>query len=202
VQVIFSDSLKPDSADLLKKIAGTRFFAQTSDGRDVEVKKVEQGDALKLTLPDAKCAVVRGVCRYGVVQRGNSVPFLLMYYPKAILGQMPQRGEAPQGSGETSDLAPFEIVPVRDKPGLFQVLSGQQPVYGVEVSVQRQSEEKSSPRQLDVDGVFSLEGPGKVPTGTYGMRVAYVDAKPGEHEGKAYKEIRQYATLVVRYPSK
>src|ERR1700731_2421058 len=67
VQVIFSDSLKPDSADLLKKIASTRFVAQTSDGRALEVKKTEDGDAFKLTILDAKCAVIRGACQYGVV---------------------------------------------------------------------------------------------------------------------------------------
>jgi uncharacterized GH25 family protein len=200
VQVIFSDSLKPDSADLLKKIASTRFLAQTSDGRALEVKKTEEGDAFKLTLPDAKCTVIRGACRYGVVKRGSSVPFLLMYYPKAILDQMPRRGEAPRHSDVTSDLTPLEIIPVRDKPGLFQVLLRQQPVYALEVTVQRQSEDKSTTRQLDIDGVFALEDAGKVPAGTYGMRVAYVDSKPGDHEGKAYKEIRHYATLVVRYP--
>jgi uncharacterized GH25 family protein len=198
VQILFSDSLKPDSADLMKKIASTQFFAQTSDGRNVEVKKNEQGD--KLALPDAKCAIIRGTCRYGVVKRDNSVPFLLMYYPKAILGQLPQRGEAPPRSDETSEMIPLEIVPVRNKPGLFQVLLRQEPVYGLEVSVQRQSEEKSTTRRMDIDGVFALEETGKLPLGMYGMRVAYVDAKPGEHEGKAYKEIRHYATLVVRYP--
>jgi hypothetical protein len=200
VQVIFSDGLKPDSADLLKKIASTRFVAQTSDGRALEVKKSEEGDALKLTLPEAKCPVIRGACRYGVIKRGNSVPFLLMYYPKAIVDQLPRRGEAPPHSNETSDLTPLEIVPVRDKAGLFQVLWREQPVYALEVTVQRQSEDKSATRQLDIDGVFALEEAGKTPTGTYGMRVAYVDSKPGEHEGKAYKEIRHYATLVVRFP--
>jgi hypothetical protein len=201
VQVIFSDSLKPDNADLLKKIASTRFFAQSRDGRALEAKKTDMGDTLKLTLPDAKCAVIRGACRYGVVKRGNSASFLLVYYPKAILDQMPRRGEAPARSDETSDLTPLEIIPVRDKAGLFQVSWRQQPVYALEVTVQRQSEDKSTTRQLDIDGVFALEEGGKAPAGTYGMRVAYVDSKPGEHEGKAYKEVRHYATLVVRYPS-
>ena len=199
--VFFSDSLKADSPNLLKKIAGTRLFTQAGDGRMADLQKTEAGNVYKVVLSDSKCSVVRGVCRYGVVQRGSSPPFLLMYYPKAILPEMPPRGE-PSHLDLASEATPLEIIPVHDKPGLFQVLWRQQPVFALEVTVERPGDDKSTTRQVDIDGMFSLEEGGKTPAGTYGMRVGYVDAAPGQHDGKAYKEVRHYATLVVRYPTR
>jgi hypothetical protein len=197
-EVIFSDSLNADSAELLKKIGETRFFAQTQDGKVAELKKKEAASTYLLALPPDGCRTIRGVCHYGVVQRGNSPPFLLIYYAKAILPSLAKKDSESSSDDETSEDTPLEIIPVKGKPGTFQVLWHQQPHPVAEVTVLRPGSDKGTQHPVDIDGMFAVEE-GKAPAGTYGMRVNFVDTHPGKHDGKAYKEIRYYATLVVRY---
>src|SRR5262245_61510681 len=68
-RIIFSDSLKPDDADLLKKISKAEVFARGADGKTVTLKHTEGKQALDATTP-AGPHLVGVVLRYGVTQRG------------------------------------------------------------------------------------------------------------------------------------
>ena len=200
VDVLFSENLKADSPELLKKIAGTKFFAQVGN-RVVNVENKWTGEgAFQLALPEGGCSAVYGVCRYGVLQRGDSGPFLLMYYPKAILAHPVDKVEAAKSNAAPENQTPLEIVPIKGKAGTFQVLWRDQPLLAVSVTVHKPGDDKGIAIPVDVDGMFAIEET-KAPAGTYGMRVNYVDNEEGKFEGKSYKESRHYATLVVSYPS-
>ena len=86
-QVIFSDSLQPDSPDLMAKIANTELFVRTTGDQRL-VHGLREGEA-KVTLAGKGPATVGGVCQYGVIQRGKADPFLLASYPKTLIGSAP-----------------------------------------------------------------------------------------------------------------
>src|SRR3974390_2337581 len=75
VRVFFGDSVQPDKPELLKKIAHTELFVADQDGNKTLVKLAKNGAALEGSLPQGKgIRLLAGVCRYGVVQRGQSEP--------------------------------------------------------------------------------------------------------------------------------
>src|SRR5262249_56654367 len=111
-QMMFSDSHEPDSADLLAKIAKTELFVRTTDDNTEPVKWSEGKDAHKVTIPAKGPATVGGVCQYGVIQRGESDPFLLAYYPKACIGSTPSETALFQ---KAWDRLALEIVAAKDR---------------------------------------------------------------------------------------
>src|SRR5689334_17717882 len=90
-KVIFSDDLKPDTAVNVEKIAGTKLMLRDVAGKDspLELKK---GDGCYLVnLPGSGPRVVFGTTEYGVSQKGDAKPYLLVYYPKALVGDVPAK---------------------------------------------------------------------------------------------------------------
>src|SRR5438128_2485816 len=87
VTMIFSDNLKPDpNPMLLKKIAQTELFARPATGKMEPVKHTEGKDVINVAVPAENMHVVAGICKYGVIKRGEGEPFLLNYYPKTFVG--------------------------------------------------------------------------------------------------------------------
>ena len=59
---------------------------------------------------------------------------------------------------------------------------------------------KHTQRKTDKDGMAAIEAPKA--GGLYGVRVRHIEPKEGEHDGKKYKEVRHYATFVMRFEPK
>lgn len=187
-QVVFSDTLEPDEAVNIDKIAATKLFARNAAGtvRPVDWKKAEH--AYEIALPANEPLVLGGVCRYGVYEREKGKGFLLTYYPKLIHGATaPPRGP---------DQLLLEIVP--QDGGRFQVLFSGKPVPAAEVVVLTPDPQHRKQLKTDAAGEFAL---GTAGPGLYGIRARYIDAHPGVYEGKNYLESRYYATLVWRVDS-
>lgn len=191
-QVIFSDSLRPDGPELLARIKQTELFARSADGKTAPVKWTDGKDAYHVKASEKGPSVVGGVCRYGLFQRGEAPPFLLMYYPKALLAA-PAHG-TPLFQ-QAADRLPLEIVPAKDA-GTFVVLWQGKPLAGADVVILVPGKDKDVERKTDKQGAFTLELAGK---GVYGMRVRHTEAKEGEHDGKPYKEVRHHATLAFEH---
>lgn len=148
---------------------------------------------LQAEIPAQGACSVEASCLYGVFSRGDA-PFLLNYYAKHV------RAES---SAELSRLAraselPLDIVPTWDQRGLqLQILWQDKPVASAELhSVDPHANENTS--TSDQDGYVSLrvDGPG-----LYGVRANYIEkGRSGEHEGKAYGEVRHYCTLTLQLP--
>lgn len=194
-RVIFSEDLQPDKPDYLAKIAGTELFVRDARGKTVPVKWTRGEDVYRATPPGAGARILAGICRYGVLQRGDSEPFLLMYYPKALLASSPN---AP-GFRNAFERLPLEILPVPDEEGMFRVLWRGKPLTDAEVVILSPGANSSAKKKSDENGSFKVDLAAK---GTYGFRVRQIEKKAGEHEDKQYKSVRHYATLVFRVEEK
>jgi len=187
-QVVFSDNPSPDNPKLLDKIAKTQLHVRHADKTELPLKWTKGKDALEVALPGNGPRTVGGVCEYGVVAKGDSGPFLLNYYAKAhVLGPLPST------SWERLTL---EIVQAEGK---FLVLWQGKPLAGVEVLCCSPGQEEPEKRTTDKAGTFDL---GNVKAGVCGILAKHTEAKQGEHDGKKYKEIRHYSTLVIQVAEK
>jgi hypothetical protein len=119
-----------------------------------------------------------------VLQKGDSKPFKLAYFPKALIGNA--------NAKPVGEKLPFEVAA---ESGLgkvrFRVLAAGKPVADSEVTVMVPGGEKKMVK-TDKDGYT----PGYDGAGRYGVVAKQVEAKAGEHAGKKFEEVRNYATLV------
>jgi hypothetical protein len=191
-RAVFSDTLKPDKDVPVDRIANTKLVV-LSDGKAADLAWTFDKTANYYTfdVPGTGSRIVVGTTDYGVLQRGEGKPFLLHYYPKAIVGGLP----APE-KGTVGDRVPLELVPVVEGGKLrLQALAGGKPLVKAEVNVLVPGEEKAKVVATDDGGLT----PGFDKAGMYGAHVRLVEAKGGEQGGKKYDETRHYATLVVTF---
>lgn len=187
VQVIFSDDLEPDEGVMIDKIANLQLHAADAKGSIVDVKHAKAAHALTATVP-AGTQVVFGKLNYGVLAKGKNPPFVLYYYPKAVLGESKAIGEK----------LPIEVLTVGKAGELrFQVLARGKALTAAEVSVLVPGGKRTK---------VTTDDKGMTPpfadSGRYGVWAKVSEAKSGEHDGKKYEEIRHYGTLVIDVGSK
>src|ERR1700722_18044921 len=146
--VVFSDTLGPDNPKLLDKIVKTQIYLRRLD-KEQAIQWTRGKDAFMVSLPGTGPRSVCGVCQYGVLQKGESEPFLLNYYAKAIVA-----GDASSKQASTAwSRLPLDIVPVAGK---FQVLWHGKPLVGAEVECTLPGQEKSEKKKTDKEGTFEL----------------------------------------------
>ncbi|MCS7045980.1 MAG: DUF4198 domain-containing protein [Gemmataceae bacterium] len=184
VRMVFSDDLDPDQNVAITKIAQAKVHVRT-DGKTTPVEKTEGTDHYLIALPGKGPCEVGAVCEYGVLTKGGGDPFLLIYHAKTMV-----RGAKAQGLDHA-----LEIFPVADKRGAFEVRWQGKPLAGAEVVFIAGAEAKL---KTDEHGQVVLAAP---PTaGMVALRAKHVEAKAGQQGGKAYKEVRHYATLTMTVP--
>lgn len=184
-KVVFSDSLAPDEAVPIEKIAATKLMVRDAAGKVAPLDWKKGEHAYLVRVPEKEPAVVGGVCHYGVIQRGQDKPYLLAYHPKLLRGELQ--------AAKAWDKLALELVP--QEAGRFQVLFAGKPVADAEVVVLPPGADKPETLKTDAKGEFKVKS--TVP-GLYGLRTRHTEAKTGEHEGKKYEEVRHYATLVFQ----
>lgn len=195
-RVIFSDSLKPDSPELLGKIAKAEAFTTGEDGKPNPLKWAESKDknAYLVTVPGTGARLVNAACAYGVIARGDGEPFLLNYYATAVVGAAKDVPVPDFGKG--SDRMPLRIVQFQKGISRFQVLWQGKPLAGEEVVVLEPSKDKGVEHKTDDQGMINVYGK-ESEAGVYGIRARYIEKRAGKQDGKEYKEVRHYATLVA-----
>jgi uncharacterized GH25 family protein len=194
-KAVFSDTLQPDKDVPVDRIARTKLVV-LADGKATDLAWTldKAANCYTFDVPGTGSRVVVGTCDYGVLQRGDSTPFLLLYYPKAIFGDLPAQERATAG-----DKVPLELVPVAAGGKVrFRALADGKPLAKADVTVLVPGEMKST--------IVATADAGLTPEfdkpGAYGAQVRRVEAKAGDRDGKKYEEVRQYATLVVTLPGK
>jgi uncharacterized GH25 family protein len=189
--VVFSDNTLPDAKVPVTKIAGTELFVVGAGGKTAALKATQEKDAYRVAAPSkGRPAVIGGVCRYGVVQKGKAEPFLLVYCAKALVGGTLQ--DAPDNFGQPTPQLPLEIVLIEGR-GKARLLWQGKPLAGAEVAVLPPGESEATEGKTDDGGVFTLARPKAA--GVYALRARHVVAKAGEQGGKKYTEVRYYSTL-------
>ncbi|MCS6850688.1 MAG: DUF3386 family protein [Gemmataceae bacterium] len=196
-QVLFSDTLQPDDPALLPKIAHTRWYARTVEGKTVDLKWSEKGAERWLEAPTG-AAMWGGVCVYGVVQRGSGDPFLLKYCAAAPVGP-PSTTNPLAAASAAWDVLPMQVVATTDDPRRFRVLFAGKPLAGSEITVFGPA--VTAPVELKSDDQGHVRLPQNL-VGRIGIRARFVEKSAGEHGGKKYQEVRHYSTLVLDLPGK
>jgi hypothetical protein len=162
---------------------------RSHDGRTTPLPVRARGTGCGVDLPGGVTSV-GGRLDYGVMARGGAEPFLLVYQPRAILGDP----FAP-AAGPAADPAP-RILP-RGAPGAvrFLVEAAGRPVADADVTVilPDGGQEKV---KTGADGL----SPAFAASGRYGAWARYVEMLAGEHAGKPYAQVRHYPTVVCTIP--
>ncbi len=191
-EVYFSEQAEAGDPKFVDKIAGTKLWLQTTPG-SFEPLTVQKGsDRLRAAIPASGSLSVVGVCEYGVLARPNQTPFLLRHYPKAIAGK-PEELARLKPRSET----PLEIVATVEGEGLrFVVLQDGKPLPKAVLHTV-DSDLSGSELTTGADGAvnWNPSSPGR-----YSVYTQAVLNKEGEFGGKAYKEIREFATIAFRWP--
>ncbi len=184
--LFLSEHLEPDEQVEVKLIAGATLKTRRPDGQETALTLASAGaHAFSVALPDGGPRLIHGVADLGVQTRG-STPHVLIYYPKAIVGD----DDAPWT--RVGDSAAVELVPVRDADGVrLRLLAHGKPHPNAEVKI-------LGPNDLDFITTTDAEGLTKVltATGRYGAWARHWEKAPGERDGRTYDEVRRYATLV------
>lgn len=183
-KVVLSENLDPDAE--VKLLVKTTLSVLGADGSTTPLS-LNQADPKFLTVAVAGSGtrVIHGASNLGVMSHGKGKPHLLIYYPKTVIGN------GFDAKTQLNGKAPVELIPVGDA-GSFKlklVAGGKaQPDAEITVLLPDGSEKKI---KTDASGeTESLSAKGR-----YGAWARYWEQTPGEHEGKKYEELRQYATL-------
>jgi uncharacterized GH25 family protein len=183
-KVVFSDTLDPDTNVNIEKIANTKLTLRDAAGKESSLEWKKGDGFYAVNVPGRGDRVVYGTTDYGVLQKGDSKPFKLAYFPKAVLGNA--------NAKPVGEKLALEVI-AEGGPGKvrFRVLAAGKPLADSEVSVMLPGGEKKSAK-TDKDGYT----PAFEAAGRFGVYAKQVEAKSGEHAGKKFEEIRNYATLV------
>ena len=189
-KLILSETLEPDPKVKTDRLAaGSKLFVRGADGKDAPIALSPGEHAMNVALPPGTGRrVVHGVSDFGVRQRGEEPPYLLIYYPKAVLGDA--LGEPPPVVGGD---VPVELVPASGGSGIrFQLLVRGKPLAGQEVKVISPDGVQST-QKTDAQGhTEPFAQPGR-----YGAWARHWVDAPGTRGEARYKQERLYATLVV-----
>jgi hypothetical protein len=191
-EVYFSDQADAGDPHLLDKITQTQLWLQSEPGKFQPLKIHKGTDRLRAHLPGSGSVGVVGVCEYGVLRRGKQPPFLLRYYPKAVAGN----------PDDLKRLVPRKEIPLEivasvegDRIGLTALLQGK-PMPAAEFHTVA-ADLTNDKVTADRDGKASWKPPA---AGRYAIYVGHTFKEAGEAGGKAYEEVREYATLAFSWP--
>jgi hypothetical protein len=185
-KVVFSDDLNPDTNVNIEKLAGTKLTFRDAAGKESAVEWKKGEGFYAVNVPGNGNRVIYGVTDYGVLQKGDTKPFKLTYYPKAVIGT------ATAKEVTVGEKLALEII-AAGEPGKvkFRVLALGKPLPESEVTVILPDGAKKSVK-TDKEGYTSeFEGSGR-----FAVWARQSEAKTGEYAGKKYEEVRNYATLV------
>jgi hypothetical protein len=185
-QVFISEDLKPSDEVDVGIIGGARLSLRDAEGREIPLTLSRSGPAYATPLSGHGARLVHGSADLGLTARGQEKPYLLVYYPKTILG------DAFDPKAAVGNAAPVEILPVGHAGSLhLKVLAHGKPLPASEVTIILPDGAQKK-LTTDADGLTAE----LTQTGRYGAWARYWENAGGERDGKAYAETRNYATLV------
>jgi uncharacterized GH25 family protein len=184
-KVVFSDTLEPDTNVNIEKIGNTKLTLRDAGGKESPVEWKKEDGFYSLSIPGSGTRTVYGVTDYGVLQKGDTKPFKLTYYPKAVIG-------AATAKEATIGKLPLEVIAVGAGSKVkFQVLAAGKPLADSEVMVILPDRAKKSSTTTKEGFTPEYDGAGR-----YAVYAKQIEAKPGEHAGKKYELAHHWATLV------
>ena len=190
--LIMSETLVPDDGVELGLLAAARLTLRTTDGTTFPLSSPRadhEGDTFSLALPGSGTRVVSGTADLGVMQRGQSPAHLLVYHPKTVIGDPFAPSTALGGA------APIEFVAeVGNHCYHLRLLVGGKPTPDAEMHLIHEDGRDEIVR-TDADGRTPPLMPGRIAA----WARHWVD-EAGERDGRAYAQVRHYATYVADLP--
>jgi hypothetical protein len=148
-------------------------------------------DRLRGHVPVEGSLAIGGQLDYGVLSRPAEPLFLLRHYSKAVAGK-PDEVNRLQAKGH-----PLEITAKFDGDHvILQALLDGKP-YPSAAFTTVDSDLSGDELPGDAAGRASFAPPHR---GVFSIYIRHVDRTPGEHGGKKYAEVRQFATLAFQWP--
>lgn len=188
-EVVFSESLAADPDVDDAPLETMVLEGRSHDGRTTPLPVRARGTGCGIDLPGGVTSV-GGRLDYGVMARGGAEPFLLVYHPRAILGDPFAPAAKPLDD-------PTPRIVLRGAPGAvrFLVEAAGRAVADADVTVilPDGTQEKV---KTGADGL----SPAFAASGRYGAWARHVEMLAGEHAGKRYAQVRHYPTLVCTIP--
>ncbi|MFM1824404.1 MAG: hypothetical protein RI967_2670 [Planctomycetota bacterium] len=190
--LIMSETLVPDDGVELGLLAPARLVLRTADGATFPLaspRADHEGDTFSLALPGSGTRVVAGTADLGVMQRGQSPAHLLVYHPKTVIGDPFAPSTVLGGS------APIEFVAEVGNH-----------CYHLRLLVEGKAMPDAEMHLIHEDGrdeIVRTDAEGRTPPLMPGRIAAWarhwVD-EAGERDGRAYAQVRHYATYVADLP--
>jgi hypothetical protein len=190
VEVFFSEKADAGDPRLVAKVAATTLTLQSAPGKFQPLAVRQGADRLRASLPASGPASVTGFLEYGVLKR--EVSFLLRYYPKAVAGD------------------PASLAALRPRPGTPLEIDATFQGDHVTLALLRDGKPVPNAAFTTVDDDLvneevKADTSGKAvwkpsSPGFYCIYAKSVLKTPGDWKGKAYSEIREFATIAFRWP--
>jgi hypothetical protein len=190
-EVYFSEYATAGDPRFIDKVAAAQFSIQTTAGEFRPLPMRRLSDRLRAHVPVAGTLMVAGRLDYGVLNRPGSPPFLLRHYSKAVAGQPDEANRlAPKAT-------PLEIVAAFEKDQVvLTLLWDGKPLPKTAIHTV-DADLAGDELQTGDDGraAFRPDHPG-----TFCVYASHVNPTPGEHAGRSYEEVREFATLSFAWP--
>lgn len=190
--LIMSETLAPDGDVKLGLLAPARLVLRTADGTTYPIASPptdHQGSTFSLALPGSGTRVVSGTADLGVMQRGQSPAHLLVYHVKSVIGD-PLAPSTVLGS-----TVPVEFVAeVGNHCYHLRLMAAGKPLPDTEIHLLHQDGRDETVR-TDSAGRTPPLMPGRI-----GAWARYWVDESGQRDGRAYAQVRHYATYVADLP--
>jgi Protein of unknown function (DUF3386) len=195
-RLYFSEEPSPGEPHLVAKVAQTKAWIRDTSGKvsDVKLGKAASEDLAALVAPCATSAPasLEGICDYGVYSRGPAAGPLLQYYAKRLSGDWSKHPELVRAERLKLDIVPHWLAGKL----AVDVLYDGKPVADAEV-VFIDTSGKNHELKSNAQGRAELDAAG----GRMAIRAAHIEAdRSGERDGKPFKQIWHYCTLVLDVP--
>ncbi|MBT4868061.1 MAG: DUF3386 family protein [Planctomycetaceae bacterium] len=189
-EVYFSEYAHAGDARFVEKIKPTKLDIQETPGKFQPLVVKAGTDRLRAFLPSSGSVSVGGELVYGVLKR--DVSFLLRYHPKGVAGNPEKLNAMSPRKG-----APLEIVASWSEKGVtLTALRDGKPVPGA-LFTTVDSDLVNEELKADKSGHVTWKPDA---AGQYCIYTRATTKQRGEHGGKSYTEIRDFATLCFRWP--
>jgi Protein of unknown function (DUF3386) len=189
-EVYFSEYATAGDPRFIDKVAGAKFWLQTTPGefRPLALRKLS--DRLRAHVPVEGTLMVAGQLDYGVLNRPGGA-FLLRHYSKAVAGTPEQVNRLAPKKTPLEIVATFEP----DHVVLTALLDGK-PL--PRATINTVDADLAGDVLTADDGGRAIFKPDH--SGVFCVYTSHVNPTSGEHGGQSYKEIREFATLSFSWP--
>lgn len=190
-EVYFSEYASAGDPRYIAKVATAQFDVQTEPGKFRPLPMMRLSDRLRGYVPQTGPLMVAGTLDYGALDRPGQKPFLLRHYSKAVAGTRDEvNRQTPRGSR-------LEIIPTfaADHVVLTALYDGKPLPDATFTTVAPDLSNEELKGDTNGRGTFRPES-----NGYYCVYVGHTDPTPGEHAGKSYQEIKEFATVAFPWP--